>query len=624
MIPYINAPRPRLPFAWFATLATGNLAAQPRSAMPFHSISRFASTAVFRAGLTCTLAATAALLAGCASTPLPPWPAATPAATAQPGLVVAPGAGMTGEVVTGAVANPVPPPSSIDGSAPIIPSSAGADAPFGPAVAAHFPAPPVRYSTPGLEQNRRAFTTNAELSEWLASVARQQQRGATRSKLMKMGPSQEGQPVLALILTRGRGTSPDALGATGRPTVVLIGQQRGDEPAGAEALLVLAQELSSGLLEPLLDRINVILVPRANPDAADSGNPYTAAGVDMVNDHLLVSTPEARAIATLVRDYRPTLVVDAREFAAGGTLLDQFGGVPTYDALLEYSTTANMPDFIGKAAREWYYEPAAAALGNEQLRSDWSFSARPNARDAQVQSGSVLPDTARNISALKNAVGMVVSTRGVGIGRAHLQRRVHTQVVALSSLLRSTAERASSLEQVRSFVARDTASLACRGQVTVNAAPTPAQRSIALYDVNTGAERVHNVRWDSPLQLRTGAVRPRPCGYWIAATSDNIADRLQLLGLQVLRVAEGGPLTADSSDPSTFAAARPGEMLARTTMNAPAGSFYVPLNQPLANVAIAALEPGNPAGYLARGVIDDPTHIQRIVSTPNLVFEETN
>lgn len=589
--------------------------------MSLHLIPRLAAPQALRAS---TVAAIAAVLVGCGSTPLPPWPAATTATPAQPGRVVTPGTAAPGQVVSGAVVTPVAPQSGLD---PAAASGEQALAPFGSAVAAHFPAPTVRYGTPGLAQDRRAFTTNAELEQWLGALAKPQQRTAIRSKLLQMGPSQEGQSVLALVLTRGKGTSPDALGATGRPTVVLIGQQRGDEPAGAEALMVLAHELSAGLLAPLLERINVIVVPRANPDAADSGNPFTAAGVDLVNDHLLVSTPEARAIATLVRDYRPTLVVDAREFEAGGELLKQFGGVQSYDALLQYSTAANVPDFISKAAREWYYQPMAAALGGEQLRADWSFSAMPEAngaRAARVQAGSVLPDTARNISALKNAVGVVVSTRGVGIGRAHIQRRVHTQVVALSSLLHSTAERASSLEQVRSFVARDTSALACRGQVTVNVAPTPAQRSIALFDPQTGTERAQNVQWDTPLKLNATATRPRPCGYWISAASDNVADRLQLLGLQVLRVAEGGPLMADNSELGAQAATQRGEMLARTTMDAPAGSFYVPLNQPLANVAVAALEPGNPAGYLARGVLDDASQVQRIVATPSLVFEETN
>ncbi|MGB4926509.1 MAG: peptidase M14, partial [Giesbergeria sp.] len=192
-------------------------------------------------------------------------------------------------------------------------------------------------------------------------------------------------------------------------------------------------------------------------------------------------------------------------------------------------------------------------------------------------------------------------------------------VTAMASALRSTAERSSSLEQVRSFVARDTSALACRSQAVIEAVPTPAQRDIALLDAQTGAERIQHVSWDSPLKLRTVTSRSRPCGYWLAARADNVVDRLKLMGIQVLRVAEGGSLLADS-----YERAGPGAALRRNTIDAPVGSYYVPLNQPLAQVAVAALEPDSAAGYVARGVIDDVSEVARIVSTPSLVFEESN
>jgi len=555
------------------------------------------------------------LLAGCASTPLPPWPAKAPQPPAERGRVVAPAYPAP---VQPAQATPVPgaaiPPPWTQGAAP---------APVGPAlnpaVAAYFPDPIVRYRTPGLSDGRRAFTTNAELSDWLGAIATGQQGAGTRTQLLRLGPSQQGEPIFALVLTRAAGTTPDALEASRRPTVLLVGQQHGDEPAGAEALLALAQELAGGLLEPLLDRINVVLVPRANPDGADAGTPETAAGVDMVSDHLVLSTPEARALAELVREYRPVLMLDAREFPAAGALRDALGAEPSYDALLQYGTAANVPDFITKAAREWYYEPMAASLKSEHLRSDWFFGPVAGAGIARVAGGSVLPDTLRNVSGLKNAVGFSVASRGVGLGRAQIQRRVHTQVTAMASALRSTAERSSSLEQVRSFVARDTSALACRSQAVIEAVPTPAQRDIALLDAQTGAERIQHVSWDSPLKLRTVTSRSRPCGYWLAARADNVVDRLKLMGIQVLRVAEGGSLLADS-----YERAGPGAALRRNTIDAPVGSYYVPLNQPLAQVAVAALEPDSAAGYVARGVIDDVSEVARIVSTPSLVFEESN
>ncbi|MCB1978861.1 MAG: peptidase M14 [Burkholderiaceae bacterium] len=553
-----------------------------------------------------------ALLAGCASTPLPPWPAKAPLPPAERGRVVAPA-----PIAPPAQALPVPGPSSV---APW-PSGAAArpaeDPLLRPALAAQFPEPMVRYRTPGLSEGRRAFTTNAELADWLGAIAHAHQGTGTRTQLLRLGPSQQGEPILALVLTRAGGTTPDALEASRRPTVMMVGQQRGDEPAGAEALLALAQELAGGLLEPLLDRINVVLVPRANPDGADAGTPETAAGVDMTSDHLLLSTPEARALAELVRDYRPILVLDAREYPAESALSDALHAQPGYDALLHYGTAANIPDFITKAAREWYYEPMAASLKAERLRSDWFFASAAGA--GPVTGGSVLPETLRNVSGLKNAVGFAVASRGVGLGRAHVQRRVHTQVTAMASALRSTAERSSSLEQVRSFVARDTSAMACRAQAAIDVAPTPAQRDLLLLDPQSGAERVEHVQWDSPLKLRTLTSRGRPCGYWLAARADNVVDRLQLLGVQVLRVAEGGSMLADSYERSG-----PGASLQRNTIDAPTGSYYVALNQPLAQLAVAALEPDSPAGYVARGIIDDVGQVARIVSTPSLVFEEPN
>src|SRR5690606_4639437 len=106
-----------------------------------------------------------------------------------------------------------------------------------------------------------------------------------------------GEPIMGLLATRASGTELVDLDNSGRPTVVLIGQQHGDEPAGSEALLVISREVAQGLLEPLLDRINVVVIPRANPDGAAAATRVTANGVDMNRDHLLLNTPEARALA---------------------------------------------------------------------------------------------------------------------------------------------------------------------------------------------------------------------------------------------------------------------------------------------------------------------------------------
>src|SRR3989344_5755103 len=461
----------------------------------------------------------AVLLTACSSTPLPPWPSApatrtsapAPLPRVQPGTVVPAPLGQAPQAQAprqGAIASPLPPP------APLVVQNEGPMAPpYGAAVAARFPDPPMAYSTPGLGPDRRAFTTNAELGQWLHSLADPAPRGPTRTKLLNLGMSQRGEPILGLLVTRAAGTEPANLDTSGRPTVVLVGQQHGDEPAGSEALLVISRE--------------------------------PAHGVDMNRDHLLLNTPEARALAKVVNDYRPILVVDAHEYTVVGRYLQKFNAIQRYDALLQYTTTANYPEFLTKASQEWYHQPMVAALKAQGLTSDWYYTTSTNPDDKRISMGGTQPDTGRNVNGLKNTVSLLIETRGVGIGRMHIQRRVHSQVTAITSALRSTAERAANLEQVRSFVVRDVSAQACRDQVVVEAAATPTQRELDFLDPETGADRSIRVDWNSSLTLRPTKTRARPCGYWLSAGSNAAVERLKMLGLQVMRVAESGSALAD-------------------------------------------------------------------------------
>lgn len=580
----------------------------------------------------------AAVLAACSSTPLPPWPARAPAPPPTRPAPVPPPLGMSQQ---DPVATPAPAPLPAPRAVPMPPPpQAGTlqDLPYGAAVAARFPDPSTRYNTPGLADNRRAFTTNAEVHQWLEQLVHAPAQRGTVAGVLHLGPSQRGAPIPALVLTRARDIHADTLAAGKRPTVLLIGQQHGDEPAGSEALLVIAQELAHGLLEPLLDQINVVIVPRANPDGAEAGMRTTANGVDMNRDHLLLETPEARALAVLARDYRPILVLDAHEFTVAGRYLQKFNALQRHDALLQYATTGNVHEFFTKAAKEWYHEPMLRTLKAQDLSTEWYYTTSTRPDDLRMSMGGVQPDTGRNVNGLKNAVSLLVETRGIGIGRAHIQRRVHTQITAITSALRSTAERAASLEQVRAFVARDTVAKACRDQTVVEAGQTPEQHDLTMLDPETGADRVLRVDWNSSLKLRPLKQRARPCGYWLAANAGPAVERLKILGLQVLRVAEPGALLADiyqetATETSTRQDVR-GPMeggssivraqvaLVRSALDVPAGSFYVPLNQPLANLAVAALEPDTQNSYFANRVIDRLQDTARIMGTPSLVFEE--
>jgi predicted deacylase len=65
-----------------------------------------------------------------------------------------------------------------------------------------------------------------------------------------------------LVFASTKTATPEAMIKSGKPTVLIVAQQHGNEPAGSEAALVIAARLAAGDLKPLLDRINVLYLAR--------------------------------------------------------------------------------------------------------------------------------------------------------------------------------------------------------------------------------------------------------------------------------------------------------------------------------------------------------------------------
>lgn len=601
----------------------------PLSTLPNPRLQQGFASRPFAWTRTSAAAALMVLLNACTTVALPPWP---PEGVQQPPAEQTPGMADP----TAATVLELPDPLAILNDNSAWP----AETPDSPAVAAHFPAPPEVYDTPGLQAGRNSFTSNAETQAWLYNVAATASRlPGLKAAVLPLGQSQRGEALEALILTREASTDAATLRASARPTVLLVGGQHGDEPAGSEALLIIARELTQGRLQALLGQINVIIVPRANPDGAANRQHLTASGVDLDRDHLLLSTPEARALAQLTRDYHPMVIVDAHEYPAAGPILEKFGGVQKYDALLQYATTANLPEFLTKAAEEWFRRPVVAALNSQGLTSDWYYTTSADPADKRIAMGGPQADSLRNVGGLKNTVSLLIETRGVGLGRQHLQRRVYTHVVAITRILASTAQRASELEQLIPFVEQDVPAQACQGGAVVQAVQTPAPHELFLLDPLTGADQILRTSWDSSLLLNIVKARVRPCGYWLSAASREAVERLRLQGVQMVRVTEPGTMLGDIYDDGSLkvdmpksADATPAGMVApalkpsieivRGVIDAPIGSYYLTMNQPLANLLIAALEPDSPSSYFASGMLSDLGNVARVMSEPSITAEK--
>jgi hypothetical protein len=527
--------------------------------------------------------------------------------------------------------------------------------PYSASVAQRFADPVTPYSTPGLAAGGNGTTSQAELVLWLQALAQPVLASATPAaptqhshappppRLLQVGRSQLGQDILALHFS-----STGASGAS-RPVVLLVAQQHGNEPAGAEALLVLAQQLAQGTLHTALQALDVVVLPRANPDGTAAGARTTATGHDMNRDHLLLHTPEARALAALVQRLQPLVVVDLHEYHALGRWVQSFGGEARHDMLLQMATTAYQEPAWQEATQAWLLQPAFQALAAQGLRSDWyhvniigtegndSHLQRPPAPEApqttprRLRMGGIQTDVARNVYGLRHGASVLLESRGIGLGRLHLQRRVHSHLVAVHALLAAAAQHVQPLQALRERTRAEAAAQACQGMATVLATHTPGSRELLFIDPETGADKSLKVPWEDALQRTPVTQRTRPCGYWLAPDAEEAVQRLRQLGLQVQRLTQPVLLQTQSwvaqepppgADPTLWA---PTNRVRRVAVNlqahelaAPAGSWWLPLSQPLAALAMAALEPDTPSSYYANRVLQALSHAARVTAMPQL------
>lgn len=493
------------------------------------------------------------------------------------------------------------------------------------AVARQFPEPAVAFTTPAFASGRQDFTTHAEVFGFLDALSRL----SGRVSIETVGRSQQGRAMALAVLTGPRGYDARL------PTVLLLGQQHGNEPAGGEAALVLAQTLASER-SALLDRVNVVIMPRANPDAAERFGRESASGIDINRDHLLVRTPEVQAIAAAVQRYAPQVVLDLHEFTVAGRWVSKFGALMRVDAMLQAATVANLSPGV-QAAQDRYLAAARTALESAGHRVADYHTSSPDAKDLGVAMGGVNADTGRNVGGLRHAVSLLLETRGIGLGRAHYARRVQSHVLAAMAVIETAAHDGAALVQMQRDAGTVAGAQACSGSMAVVVRQTPQRRNLNFLDAKTGEAREVDVVWRSSHQLTLERERPRPCGYLIGASQQGAVQRLRALGIEVATVdprLNPQPWDIENYVVETEAAgqrqdargaiadSRDGIRVLRVQTQAgqlvPApGSYFVTMSQPLAALVSAALEPDTQNSFAANRLLAiEEGQLRRVMKPP--------
>jgi hypothetical protein len=476
-----------------------------------------------------------------------------------------------------------------------------------------YPDPVVHYDTPGFAAGRADFTSHEEMLEFVYGL----QLKADNLHVRIIGTSQEGRPIPLLVFSNSGLSAAADLARLPRPVVLLVGLQHGNEPAGGEAMLVLAKELAAGTLKPLLDRITVLIVPHANPDGAHYFRRSPHGTVDINRDHVKVALPETIALHRAVNEFQPQVFADAHEFSVATRWIEKFGVIQSYDLMVQYATNPNVPRALTRLADQVFLRNLRRDVERAGYTHFWYYTTSYDLKDLRVSMGGTTPDIGRNFAGLQNAVSFLIESRGVGVGREGFARRVHSQIVSLTSLLQTSADNAERImrvvREVRADVVRRGRAPAAGDTIAVTLRSPLRQQKLAMLDPQSGALQEIEVEWADSLAAEPELVRSRPYAYLMPPSSHEAAKRLALSGVEVRRLRRPALLEIESYQvtdrrPSAIyvegrATSRVVTEVAAKKMTFAAGSYVYLMAQPNANVIAVALEPEAPSSFVSFGII---------------------
>jgi hypothetical protein len=454
-------------------------------------------------------------------------------------------------------------------------------------------------------------------------------------RLESFGRSAAGLPLPLVIVSRERAFTAAAAHRLGKPIVLIQNGIHPGEIDGKDACLIILRDLALGRRRDLLDDATLLVVPIYNADGHERISPYnrpnqdgphrgmgfraTASGLDLNRDYVKVVSPEAQAMVGLIAAWRPHLFVD--NHVTDGVDHDwvltwSWAEAPQLPAPVDAWMRAHLPAALAATARAGHATGPYVDLkdANDPAKGFSSWVGQPRF------SSGYLP--------LRNRPAVLVETLSY---KPYAERVLATRDFLLALLAEVGRDPAGLTGAV---AAAEAATVAAGGphvapsQMVVNFEESPAADRIhlPLYATETATSQVTG----SPLlRYRRGEVRPievpwyhgsraaltlpRPRGYLVLPGWPQIEQRLRVQALRVEQLAEpvelevetmrlGPPKLAGSTYQGlTQASAEVTRRGERRRL--PAGTLWVPADQPDFAVAAQLLEPEAGDSLLSWGLL---------------------
>ncbi|HXF03960.1 MAG TPA: M14 family metallopeptidase [Blastocatellia bacterium] len=474
-----------------------------------------------------------------------------------------------------------------------------------------------------------------DVIEFLKEMSRQ----SDLVRLTSFGKSFEGRDLPLVIVSEPPVTSPEQARASGKMVVFIMANIHAGEVDGKEATLHLLRDLTVGRLRPLLARLVVLLAPIYNADGNDRigpnnrrhqngpsggvGTRENAQGLDLNRDFMKLETPEANALVqNIFNRWDPHLTIDCHT-----TNGSYHGYALTYAPPLNPNGHREPIEYV----RERMLPEITKVLDSRFGYKTYFYGnfIDPNDPSKGWQTFDHRPRFGNNYLGLRNRMTILAESYAY----ADFRTRVDVTEKFLQVILEYAATHSQEMMEIIARADRETVnrgkSPTASDQLGVRFKMRPFDKPVPILgyeivqetDPATGQRRprrtdrlVTYVTQNFGLFEATRTITI-PRGYLLLPNLPDVVKKLRAHGVLVEEVKK--PLRAEVevyAVESVTHAAQPFQNHRETTLagkfqtravDIPAGSYYISLAQPKANLAFYLLEPESDDGLVDWNFFDD-------------------
>jgi hypothetical protein len=449
--------------------------------------------------------------------------------------------------------------------------------------------------------------------------------GSDAIHLTSFGYTNEGRR-LPLLVLGAPDASPEAVRATGKTRVYLQGNIHAGEVCGKEALQMLLRDFARGEYPSWTDDLVLLVAPMYNADGNERvdlrnrprqhgplggmGQRPNAQGLDLNRDHMKLDSPEARSLVGMMTAYDPHVGVDLH--TTNGT---RHAYHLTYSPPLHPNTPASIDDFLRD---EWL--PTVTDRIKQKHGWDYYYYGNASPRRPGWYTFDHRPRFNNNYIGLRNRMAILSEAYAYDT----FEDRVMSTLWFVEEILDFAQENAGRIRDIveaadASVVGSELATRATfeqsaeevtilMGEVAEERHPQTGEVMLRRQDVSNPVS-MYEYGSFAPTDVETA-----PSVYYILPEADDAIVRLGAHGVD-MSPAPGGTVQLERFViDSTTVAARAFQghnertlygSWRTTTMELPAGTVSVRVDQPLGRLAFTLLEPRSDDGFANWALLDE-------------------